>query len=152
MIGSKTAFAKNTELWTDHAFGYTYDVPSMNITENGYTIEDYGHQNLPGSAFISEDEPVSYASIYGQDSGEIIFDTGKTDKKNILIIGESYDNAILKLIASHYNKTISIDLRSYDYMMNQTFDFSSYLTKYDIDTVLLIGNVDYFLNTKFNVE
>lgn len=152
MIGSKTSFAKNTRIWKDSVYGYRYNFPAMSILENGTPVEDYGHQNLTADTFVTAEQPLSYASIYGQDSGEIIFDTQRNEKDNILIIGESYDNAILKLLASHYNKTVSIDLRSYDYMMNQTFDFASYVNEHDIDTVLLIGNVDYFLNTKFNVE
>ena len=56
---------------------------------------------------------VSYGGVYGGDNGEVIFDTGK-DGDNILIFGNSYDNAILKLLASHFSKTYSIDLRNYE--------------------------------------
>ncbi len=152
MTGSKTAFAKNTEAWKDSVYAYKFDFPAMTIIENGTSVHDYGHQNLTSEEFLSKDETITYASYYGNDSGEIIFDTKQPSQDNILIIGESYDNAILKLLAAHFNKTISIDLRNYEHYMGKKFDFASYIEQNDIDKVLFIGNIDYFINEKFNVE
>lgn len=66
----------------------------MTVTRNGEPAGDYGRQDaVPGELALS------YGAFYGGDDGEIIFDTGRTDRGNLLVIGESYDNAILKLLA-----------------------------------------------------
>ena len=70
----------------------------------------------------------------------------------ILIVGESYDNALLKLLASHFNKTYSIDLRNYERENNKKFNYLEYLNDNNIDKVLLIGNKDYFTMSEFNLE
>lgn len=67
------------------------------------------------------------------------------------MIGESYDNAVLKLLASHFNNTYSIDLRYYEAYMGQSFSLSEYLREHEIDKVLLIGNIDYYLMTEFQL-
>ena len=84
--------------------------------------------------------------------GEIIFDTNSPEKEDILIIGESFDNAILKLISTHFNKTYSVDLRYYEPLVGKKFHFEQYLKKKDIKKVLLIGNIDYFISHEFVPE
>ena len=112
----------------------------MSITLNGKPVNDYGAQSqfLDGSR-----SDISYGMFYGGDDGEIIFSTHDSSKENILIIGESFDNAILKLLATHYNTTYSIDLRSYATYMQKEFDIKSYISEHNIDCVLLIGNINY---------
>lgn len=68
------------------------------------------------------------------------------------MIGESFDNAILKLLASHYDNLYSVDLRYYEHSMGTTFDFSAYTAEHEISNVLLIGNIDYFLQDTFDPE
>ena len=126
---------------------YRFDYPEMEITVNGQPAEDYGKQDLYLSG---KGGTPTYGGFYGGDSGEILFDTGTQGRGNILVLGESYDNAILKLLASHYDKTCSVDLRYYENYMGHPFDLDSYLTEHEIDTVLLIGNVDYYVMAEFN--
>lgn len=137
--GSKTKTDK-TSGYSEEFSAYTYDFPEMEIHINGFLSEDYGG------------EGADYAHFYGPDAGEIIFDTKNEEKENVLIIGESFDNAILKLLASHFNKTFSVDLRYYKAYMGKDFSLSSYLTENDIDKVLFIGNIDYFIGSDFEVR
>lgn len=81
-----------------------------------------------------------------------IFDTGRTDRENVLVIGESYDNAILKLLASHFGRTYSVDLRYYRNYLGSDFSLSDYLRRNSITKVLLIGNVDYYISPDFALE
>ena len=69
-----------------------------------------------------------------------------------MVIGESYDNAILKLLASHFEKTFSIDLRNYERTFGSKFQFSQYVKDNNVDKVLLIGNIDYFTMDEFMLE
>lgn len=149
--GSKFALAKNYNDWTDVLKAYKFDFPEMKITVNGEEA-DYGNQNKTGSEFLKENEKLSYSLYFGGDSGEVTFETADKDKGNILIIGDSFDNAVLKLLATHYSKTYSVDLRNYEHYMEKPFDFESYIEENDIDKVLFVGNLDFFLKEEFNVR
>ncbi len=147
--GSKAASA-GTDLFREDFYGYAFDFPKLTITEKGKKVDNYGTQEKCLNA--EKVEWVSYGGYYGDDSGEIIFDSGRDELENILLIGESYDNAILKLIASHYNKTFSIDLRNYKVQMGKTFDFNSYVKENAIDKVVFIGNINFYKSNAFNLE
>lgn len=145
LSGSKAVQTKSFEIWVEDMYGYRFDFPEMSITMNGESVQDYGAQNATL-------EVPAYGTYYGSDAGELIFDTGNTDKENILVIGESYDNAVLKLLAVHFNKTHSIDLRYYEHYMGREFSFSDYVEEHGITKVLFIGNLDFFNLSDFTVE
>lgn len=146
--GSKAAQAgvSNAEPFAAHRF----DFPAMTVTVNGQRAEDYGDQAsfFNGSAAAS----LSYGHFYGGDSGEVILDTGTTGRGNLLVIGESHDNAILKLLASHYDRTHSIDLRNYEHDIGAPFDLNTYLEQHGIDAVLFIGSVGFYTSETFRLE
>lgn len=147
--GSKANVSIYNKVLTDDFCAYEFDFPEMMIQINGIE-SDYGQQREFFSGEYSNN--ISYGAFYGGDDGEIVFDTANKQKENILIIGESYDNAILKLLASHFNKTISIDLRNYKHYMNKDFDIGEYIKKYDVDKVLFIGNVDFYTMEEFMIK
>ena len=146
--GSKASTTGANGVFTENFKVYLYDYPVMDITIDGNEATDYGNQEayLTGSAT----EDLTYGNFYGADAGEVVFDTHRPEKENILILGESYDNAILKLLACHFNRTYSVDLRSYERECGEAFHFASYVRDHDITKVLLIGNVDYYLSDCFN--
>ena len=148
--GKKAATVAGEGVLTEDFYGYAYDFPAMTVTINGQPVEDYGAQDayLNGQA----SEPVSYGSYYGGDNGETIFSTNTTDRGSILVIGESFDNAVLKLLASHYDNLYSIDLRYYEHSMGKAFDLTAYTQEHGITKVLLIGNIDYFIQDTFDPE
>ena len=129
---------------------YPYDFPDMDIVINGAPAADYGNQDawLSGQGTGA----ISYSAFYGGDMGEIIFDTGTQGRGSLLVIGESFDNAILKLLASHFDRLYSIDLRYYEAYMGTAFSLSDYLEEHQPDRVLLIGNADYFASQDFLLE
>lgn len=147
--GSKAKKSIYDKVLSESFCAYKFNFDNMKILVNGVEREDYGNQDAYFNKSNLND--VSYGSFYGDDGGEIIFDTGNSKKENILIIGESYDNAILKLIASHYNKTISIDLRNYNNHMKKEFDFEEYIKKYKIKKVLFIGNIYFYTMKEFMI-
>lgn len=146
MSGSKAAYTRSTGVWVEDMYGYRFDFPAMSISINGSPGEDYGYQNSPWPYSLT------YGGYYGEDHGEIIIDTEQDDRENILIIGDSYDNAILKLLASHYNRTHSVDLRYYEHFLGGEFVLSDYLEKYDIDKVLIIGSVNFYTSEDFSMR
>ena len=125
----------------------TYDVfkaYSFNLEKHDTFIN--GKPSKYGNAdfYISEkrekekDMTNMYSEYYGNDYGEIIFDY-HNNKENILILSNSYDNAIDELIASHFNRTYILDFRKFD---NHNFNLVDYMNKNKINKVLVIA--DYF--------
>lgn len=147
--GSKAAGIGVTGIITEPFPVYEFAYPQMSILIDRETAEDYGKQKL----YLNEKQSsISYGSFYGWDNGQIVFDTNQKDKENLLIIGESYDNAILKLLAAGFNKTHSIDLRYYENTFGESFNITEYIAENDINKVLYIGNMDYFRMEDFLVE
>lgn len=147
--GAKSLTSGMEAIFSEEFTAYRFDFPKMSVTHAGEAVEDYGKQDK----YLSHTEQnISYGNFYGGDWGELILDTGNTEKENILVIGESFDNAILKLIATHYNRTYSIDLRNYEREMGSSFKMSEYMQEHDISKVLLIGNVDFYCMEEFNLE
>lgn len=146
--GSKAA-QNGLETDREDFIAYRFDFPPMTVTENGDPSEDYGGQE----AFFSglRTNP-TYGSFYGGDDGELILDTGREDRENLLVIGESYDNAVAKLLASHFGKTYVVDLRNYETFQKAPFRLGEYLRKNGITKVLLMGNIDYFVSADFTLE
>ncbi len=137
-------------LYTEDFTAYQFEFPPMSVRINGNDqAVDYGAAD---AFFNGERTDATYGNFYGGDDGEIVFDTHNTEKENILLIGESYDNAILKLVASHYNRTYSVDLRYYEAYMGHAFHLEQYIKENNISKVLLIGNVDYFEMQDFLLE
>ena len=144
--GSKATGA--AAVFSETFYASPIEFPEMDVTVNGEP-GDYGNQE---AFFAGEGGTPSYGGFYGWDAGEVTFSTGKTGRENILILGESYDNAVIKMLASHFNNTYAVDLRYYEAYMGEKFSFSDYVEEHDITQVLLIGNIDYFLMDEFLLE
>ncbi len=151
LSGSKAAGIGVTGIFTESFPVYQFQYPQMDIKIDGEKAVDYGKQQEYINGKTNGKE-ISYGEFYGWDNGEIVFDTHNTEKENLLVIGESYDNAILKLLASHFEKTFSIDLRNYERTFGSKFQFSQYVKDNNIDKVMLIGNIDYFTMDEFMLE
>ena len=148
--GSKASASVFNKIMKDDFCAYKFNFSNLDITVNGEK-KDYGAQ----AEFFNNttDLNITYGNFYGWDDGEVIFKNNDSDSKdNLLVIGESYDNAILKLLAEKYNTTISIDLRNYKYYMQKDFDFQYYKEEYNINKVLFIGNVDFYVMDEFMVN
>lgn len=144
--GSKASIAGSSYIYKEDFCAYVFDFPEHITYINGEKVNDYGSQNN------FEMNNISYGMYYGGDDAEIIFDYNNPTKENILIIGESYDNAILKLISTHYNKTFSIDLRHYERQFGKKFNYLEYIKKNNINKTLLIGNIDFYRSQDFDME
>ncbi len=131
---------------------YTFDIPEHETYINGQK-EEYGHEEeyLKG-IYKKNSWENHYGSYYGGDDGEVIFDFKQDNKENLLILGNSYSNAVNKLIASHFNKTYVIDLRHYKSDIGQAFDYKKYITENKIDKVLVICDITYLLSDMFDLE
>lgn len=149
LSGSKAAGSGFSGVFSEDFSAYRFDFPKMDITVNDRPAGDYGRQE---EFFAGSPGKVTYGAFYGGDSGEIVFDTGRRDRGNILVIGESYDNAVLKLLACHFNRTFSIDLRNYGHDLGQPFEFDRYVKEHQVDLVLFVGSGSFFAGQDFLPE
>lgn len=91
-----------------------------------------------------------YGDVYGADYGEIIFDFARPEKENLLIIANSFSNAVNELIAQHFNKTYVVDLRHYENAFGKPFNAAEYLAQNNISKVLFIMNSDFITDIASN--
>lgn len=124
---------------------YRFDFPPMQTTVNGVP----GTYGTAFEDYIGKTQGLSYAAYYGFDEGEVIFDTGREELDNLLVLGNSYDNALLQALAAHFGKTCAVDLRYFEAHLGREFDFDAYLREQEIDRVLLIGDNSYFSGNLF---
>lgn len=120
---------------------YRFFFPPMSVQICGQPVEDYGQQTAAAEGQVTS---FSY--------GEIIFDSGTTGRGNLLMLGESYDNDILKLMTSHFDRVYSVDLRSYEKDMGKPFRLADYLDEHQITKVLWVGCMNYFSVDDFLLE
>ncbi len=147
--GSKSRQVGATDVFYEDFFAYRYDYPALTVTICGESAPCYGNENAfqKGTALV----PLSYASYYGEDRGEVILSTDAENKGNLLLLGESYDNALLNLLASSHSNTYSVDLRHYEREMGYPFNLSAYVQEHEITQVLFIGSNGYFTMEDFDL-
>ena len=117
---------------------YEYDLPEHDTTINGKP-DTYNHyENYKKHNYEYDKMDNYYAYVYGDDYAEVVFNYHQPGKDNLLIISNSYSNAINELIAQYFNKTYVIDLRHYKEDYEKDFEISSYLKEKNIDKTLVL--------------
>lgn len=106
-----------------------------------YQVYEFGQETTYGNsadylAGIYPRDPYfnHYEGFYGGDRGLIEFVFESQSARNLLIFGNSYDNALVPLIASHYHHTYSVDVRYYP-----DFSLSAFLAEHAVDDILVVG-------------
>ncbi|MGC9384635.1 MAG: hypothetical protein ACP5D6_08570 [Kosmotogaceae bacterium] len=110
------------------------DFPPHEIKIDGQEINEmprvkYLKGNYSKNPYINH-----YNEFYGNVSGIVEYTFKNNSNRNLLIIGSSYRYALDPLLASHYNKTYCVDLRSYT-----DFSLSDFLETHNIDDFLIVG-------------
>lgn len=138
-----------TCLFSEPFYAYRFDYPEMDVSINGQSAADYGRQE----EFLSGGGgQLSYGAFYGWDDAEVRFSTHRPGRDNLLILGESYDNAVVKLLASHFNDTYAVDLRNYKAQTGEDFRFSDYVASRGITKVLFTGCMTLYRTDEFALE
>ena len=147
--GSK-AEGKARSAFSEDFYAFPFEFPAMEVTINGAPAADYGNQD---AFFAGEAWGLNYGSFYGGDDAFIHFhNADRADAGSLLVIGDSFDNAILKLLASHFGDTYAVDLRYAAVQSGEAFRLGSFLEENDISKVLLVGNIDYYVSDAFLLE
>lgn len=118
---------------------YTYTLPQpipFRRWNNGYE----------GAGIVfDEDRSQLYAYYMGGDLGETVICTERPALPNVLIIGDSFTNALECILCASFNEMRSLDFRYYTQR-----SVCAYLQDYHPDVVLLVRDDVSFLNTDGN--
>lgn len=95
--------------------------------------------------YLEKDDPYTnrYQVYMGGDSGLItVYNYDKKNGKKILVLKDSYANAIIQFFARHYEEIHIIDLRHY-----KGIPIHNYVQKHRIDHVMILNNVNSIYTT-----
>ena len=70
------------------------------------------------------------------------------EKPNLLLFTNSMGAGVKYLLAKHFNRIVSIDLRYYKKSFLQSFSLKEAVEKYRIDMILILGENVFFSNAK----
>ena len=119
---------------------YDFTLPQHETYINDKKVDSYGeYEKLKNN----KPKQIRYGDWYGYDFGVVSFDY-HNNKENLLVLSDSFDNAMIELLASHFNRTYTVDLRHYEYDMKEVFNISNFVKKRNIDIVLFLGTNSYF--------
>ena len=141
------SYARQTHmLCADEPFeADAFSLPKMAVTLNGKRGV-YGRLDAYRKGKYTEDPLTNhYANCFGGEYGEIIYENEQTGRGSLLLIASSYSNPINGLLASHFDKTCVIDPRYYAEWAGHPFDPVSYAAEKGLDTLLLLGDIQFFL-------
>lgn len=140
------SYTQQTEIKRNRNFCfYRYELPECSVKVNGRECK-VGRMDAYLSGKYSKNLLAPhYATFYGGDLGEIIYDTGNTEKENLLILCNSYGSSVRHLISRHFHKTHVVDMRQYNGQTGHRLNIQQYLQENAIDKVLILGDVSYFL-------
>ena len=129
----------STEPFTVYTFDgfpcYTCKINGKKSTYGRYESYMNGHY----STYIYD---AHYALFYGGDKAVITFtNESAADAPDLLIIGNSFTNAVQTLLAKHYHTIVSIDPR---HINQNTFSLSEFVEEYGIDQILLLSDIKLY--------
>jgi hypothetical protein len=132
------AIAHSVKTRGDSISKYIFDLPEYDLYVDGVLTETYGHYEdyVKGNVDNSKDFD-HYGWMYQNRKGKIIFDTKQENLENMLVISDSMSNSLRDVLASHFDKTIFINLDEYQRTYGE-FIIEEYIDKYEIDKVLVM--------------
>ena len=122
-----------------------YWKPSANITTTCYNSTALTNGYAMGTICrVGEDVENKYLTFMGGDHPVAVVQTD-TEGPTILVIKESYGNALISWLTNHYNKIILIDPRQY-YGKNSDVDLAAFAQSQGVDQCLVV-NYPMMLNS-----
>lgn len=112
-----------------------------------FTRKDNGQEVAAQVFSLPEDpkEAVSYTLYMGGDIAETVIDTGRDDLPSILIVGDSFTNALESIAYLSFGQMRSLDFRYYTEMT-----LSDYIALHQPDIVLIVRDDTSFLYAEGN--
>jgi hypothetical protein len=115
------------------------DLPEMTVTVDGQPLprtsrEDYERGIIPAGRFYNH-----YGGCFGTDYGVVTYTCPSAPPRTLLSVGDSFDNCIEPMLASHYRTAYFVDRRHYMRDLGEPFDIDAFIVAKSVDDVLFIG-------------
>lgn len=146
--GSKSRTLGGTKYFNEQFCTYTYNLPNHFTYVNGISVENHGQYK---QLLENPSKQTTYGDWFGYDAGMLEYNYHNTKADNLLIIGDSFDNAINEVLASHFNKTYVVDLRHFKNDIGQTFNIINFIKGNNIDKVLFLGSSSFIEMNAFMI-
>lgn len=147
-VGSMYTFVANYpqgKILKDNPDTVYYWKPSANITTTCYNSTALTKGYAMGTICrVGEDVENKYLTFMGGDHPVAVVQTD-TEGPTILVIKESYGNALISWLTNHYSKIILIDPRQY-YGKNSDIDLAAFAESQGVDQCLVV-NYPMMLNS-----
>lgn len=115
------------------------DIPFTRTDDgNPYPSQVY---SLPNNTW----DLVTYTAYMGGDVGETVIKTNRPNLPKVLLVGDSYTNAVECLLYASFNEMRSLDLRSYNKK-----SLADYVSDYKPDVVILLRDYSVLLSADGN--
>lgn len=123
---------------------YRFEYPEMKIEVNGLPKAAIGGQETYFAGRYSTNALFNhYGKFYGGDNELVHIETERTDRGNLILFSNSFSNAIVQLLASHFHHLWVVDLRYFEPVMKKNFHFSEILEEGNVQ-VMLLGDGVFF--------
>ena len=126
-----------------------FELPSFEVHIHGFGDRERNQKcRYRTGQYAREKFANHYAEYFGNDYGLIEYLSGASGGGNLLVIGDSFDNCIEPLLASHFCHSWFVDLRHYHADVGKEFDMDDFLARHAITDVLFVGNQYWVLGLK----
>ncbi|RRD96195.1 hypothetical protein EII17_01460 [Clostridiales bacterium COT073_COT-073] len=128
------------------------EIPPYHVYVNEQESE-HGHLSAYAADQVADNIEIShYAECFGPDKGLIEYDFMAVDKPNLLVLADSYSNAVNHLLAAHFNHSYFVDLRHYHKDTGKKFELNHFIDSHQIDKVLIMGSAGMIIADEFAFE
>jgi hypothetical protein len=132
-----------TEIWKY----YSFDYPEYKVSVNGEEKPDWAKtdskvpKDKKSYREMAQNKKFPYGYYFGDNNAFVEIDMEHPVRdENLLMIGYSFDNPLVMLLASHFDKTYSIDFR-YSYQdIKKEFSIGGFVRKHEIDRVVIVSD------------
>lgn len=106
-----------------------------NYIVNASTVENGENVDYTSKIYVPPADAPKYSVFMGGDHSLAVIDTNVKNGKTVIVIKDSYANALLPLLTNNYQTVIAVDPRSY------TGTVTSLAEEYEADDILIMNYV-----------
>ncbi len=118
-----------------------FPLPHFRVSVNGDDSRprndkrEYERGKVPQALFYSH-----YASYFGDDRGLVEHSSDVAGGRKLMVIGDSFDNILERLLAARYEKACFVDPGLYRKENGVQFDPEDFVMSHSIDDLIFIGS------------
>jgi hypothetical protein len=126
-----------------------FELPSLVIRVHGFEhVERHAKLQYQEGKYSSYRFAYHNARYFGTDYGLIEYTCASAHAGHLLVIGDSYDNCIEPLLASHFSRTWFVDTRLYARDVGHEFEINRFVAEHGVTDLLYLGNQYWVLGLR----